>query len=94
MAQQNVSRKNPKFFKAVSVGTIILTLVGCSSAPQGVSVQTGVAPLDAASHIISGIYTQQKIDQRQTTPSQPKQADPVVQKIDAAIEKARQGGPV
>jgi len=66
---------------------LILLLTGC------VQVQTGNDVLDATSAVATGLYMQNKIDEAQEKSARHdpfKQTDPTVQKLDAAIEKARQ----
>lgn len=66
---------------------MVLLLTGC------VQVQTGNDVIDATSAVATGLYLQNKIDEEQEKSARPdpfKQTDPTVQKLDAAIEKARQ----
>lgn len=66
---------------------LVLLFTGC------VQVQTGNDVIDATSAVATGLYMQNKIDEAQEKSARPdpfKQADPTVQKLDAAIKKARQ----
>ncbi len=66
-----------------------LVIVVCSGCAQ---VHTGISAVDATSALATGLYMQDKVDDKQrksTTPDPFKKADPTVQKLDAAIEKAR-----
>jgi uncharacterized protein YceK len=66
-----------------------LVIVVCSGCAQ---VRTGISAVDATSAVASGLYMQDKVNEKQrksTTPDPFKKADPTVQKLDAAIEKAR-----
>lgn len=65
---------------------LLLMLTGC------VQVQTGNDVIDATSAVATGLYLQDKIDEEKEKSARPdpfKQADPTVQKLDAAIEKVR-----
>jgi len=65
---------------------LLLMLTGC------VQVRTGNDVIDATSAVATGLYQQDKIDQEKEKSARPdpfKQADPTVQKLDAAIEKVR-----
>ncbi len=67
-------------------GLALLLLTGC------VQVQTGNDVIDATSAVATGLYLQDQIDQEKEKSARPdpfKQVDPTVQKLDAAIEKAR-----
>lgn len=66
---------------------VMLMLTGC------MQLQTGNDVIDATSAVATGLYLQDKLEQDKARSARPdpfKQTDATVQKLDAAIEKARQ----